>query len=288
MHDEKGKTGSIDFRWVDAVRRLADSRLGALCWGKSWRKLHSPSLFEMGKALQPNPKHWPAAVTASRSADRATELESVRKKFLLSHESIARLDLGAGSRRLGGADTRVRVRDLARRSLTPAADLAAFCRWLQVVAPHGRQGRFLELGSSLGLTAAGVASLGWDVQTWEGCPETLRLAKQAWMELGLSDQIDAREGDFRDLVKHLATDDVFDVVYLDGLHEEHATRDLAKALEQHVGSCLVVDDIAWSPGMNRAWRALQGEEVWRVSFTWRGRGFLLKAPHMARERFRLV
>jgi len=288
MHNEKGKAQSPETTWNDKMRRIADSRWGGFLWGTSWRQLHSPTLFEMGKALQSNPKHWPRSAVETWTAESRLALEGARRKFLESKARVTRRDLGAGSRRHTRVESEVRVCELARRSLTPKADLEALCRWLQVVAPNERKGRFLELGTSLGLTSAGVASLGWEVQTWEGCPATLELATQMWKELGLSADIDARGGDFRTLVLELRTGEAFDVVYLDGLHEERATLELVSVLKTHVETCLVVDDIAWSAGMNRAWQALQDDEVWRVSFTWRGRGFLLKAPHMARAEFRLA
>ena len=80
----------------------------------------------------------------------------------------------------------------------------------------------------------------------------------------------------------------WDVVYLDGCHEEEATLNLVDKLAPHVQVALVVDDIAWSAGMHCAWLALQDRRQWRVSFSWRGRGFLLKAPHMKQQRFRLT
>ncbi|MGB1384379.1 MAG: hypothetical protein ACPG66_00100 [Flavobacteriales bacterium] len=287
MHNEKGEAKPPRTTWNDIVRRIADSQWGGLLWGTSWRQLHSPTLFEMGKALQPNPHHWPRLAAETWTAEGKAAMEAARKKFLESKALVTRRDLGAGSRRTRG-ESAVRVCELAQKSLTPTADLEALCRWLQVVAPIERKGRFLELGTSLGLTSAGVASLGWEVQTWEGCPATLELATQMWKELGLSADIDAREGDFRTLVKELRTGEAFDVVYLDGLHEERATLELVSVMKAHVVTCLVVDDISWSAGMNRAWQSLQCDPVWRVSFTWRGRGFLLKAPHMARAQFRLA
>ncbi|MGB2228746.1 MAG: hypothetical protein ACPHZB_04425, partial [Flavobacteriales bacterium] len=51
---------------------------------------------------------------------------------------------------------------------------------------------------------------------------------------------------------------------------------------------MVVDDIAWSRDMYRAWEELRMQNHWRVTFTWRGRGFLLKAPEMARQHLRLA
>ena len=63
---------------------------------------------------------------------------------------------------------------------------------------------------------------------------------------------------------------------------------LAKALAPRTAVAMVVDDIAWSRDMYRAWEELRMQDVWRVTLTWRGRGFLLKAPEMARQHLRLA
>ncbi|MDG1674065.1 MAG: class I SAM-dependent methyltransferase [Flavobacteriales bacterium] len=214
-----------------------------------------------------------------------TALQKVRTALLRKKDTVSRLDLGAGSRGKGGGKVLERkVSELAATSLTPPGDLEALCRWLRVLDSRGS---FLELGTSLGVTSSAVAQLGWAVETWEGCPETLGLAREVWQSLGVQGGIEARQGDFRDLLKEVPSEARWDVVFLDGLHEEHATVQMAQALAPHVEVCLVVDDIAWSAGMHRAWRVLQSAPEWRVSFSWRGRGFLMKAPHMARQRFRL-
>ena len=72
---------------------------------------------------------------------------------------------------------------------------------------------------------------------------------------------------------------------MDGLHLEEATIQLVDALAQRTKVGMIVDDVAWSSGMHRAWRSLQQRKEWRVSFSWRGRGFLVKAPHMEGKRF---
>lgn len=150
------------------------------------------------------------------------------------------------------------------------------------------EGRFLELGTSLGTTSACVAAAGWQVETWEGCQQTLSVAQQGWEMLGLTSRIASKCGDFRELIQRLEETDGWDVVYVDGLHLESATSQLVDALAQRTKVGMIVDDVAWSSGMHRAWRSLQHREEWRVSFSWRGRGFLVKAPHMERQAFRLA
>ena len=278
MHDAKGMKET----WA----RFCESKAGAKVFGMSWRKLHSPMLFHWGKALQPQPRHWPKEVLESTSSMDWMGLDKARTALHSDQRMLNRKDLGAGSRVVSnGSGTQRRVAHLAATSLTSQRDLEAMCRWLAVLSPGGS---WLELGTSLGLTSAAVAQLGWEVETWEGCPETLAVAREVWSQTGVLEQILARQGDFRDLTHHIPSNRQWDVVFLDGLHEEQATLELASTLEPHVKVGLVVDDICWSVGMHRAWRALQDRPEWRVSFSWRGRGFLLKAPHMERQRFCLA
>ena len=265
--------------------RWRESRLGGPWFGQSWRSLHSPMLFEWAKALQPEARHWPEACRDWCSDEDRHQLLSWRKELLGDVSTLNRKDLGAGSRFRSKNSQNRSIRELARTSLTPQRDVDAMCRWLSLLSPSGR---FLELGTSLGVTSAAVAQLGWAVETWEGCPETLQVAKRGWKKLELDTSIRARCGAFASLIQELKTSSKWDVVYLDGCHREDETIRLTRVLAPHVESCLVVDDIAWSAGMFNAWTALKEDPTWRVSFTWRGRGFLLKAPHMERQHFRLA
>lgn len=214
------------------------------------------------------------------------EIELSRDALLMDDSPLKRLDLGAGSRRRAVQGERaVPVMAIAKSTLTRRQDVQALVRWLVAVAPSGR---FLELGTSLGITSAYVCRANWEVETWEGCPETLSRAQRVWNSLGLAQQIHARCGDFRDLAQDIPDDARWDVVYLDGLHEEKATLHLVAALTPHVNTCIVVDDIAWSFGMHRAWRALKQAPEWDCVFSWRGKGFLVKAPGMAFQEWRLA
>jgi predicted O-methyltransferase YrrM len=61
------------------------------------------------------------------------------------------------------------------------------------------------------------------------------------------------------LQRTLATNSPVDFAFFDGHHDEHATlRYYQQFLPHLVDDAIVVfDDIAWSPGMRRAWRTLQ-------------------------------
>ena len=242
-------------------------------------------LFLWGRALQSNPKHWPTPVKQQTWRVSPADIEAWRRDLLLDTSCIERLDLGAGSRGVAGKPSTVQTKNLARRSLTSARDALALCRWLQCISPNGR---FLELGTSLGVTAAYVASSGWCVDTWEGCPQTLVKAREGWVRLGLSDGIQSEIGSFQNRLDALTPSQRWDVIYVDGCHEERATLDMVERLAEHADVAIVVDDIAWSPGMHRAWRALHRRPEWRVSFSWKGKGFLINAPHMAPQQHALA
>lgn len=265
--------------------RLRESAVLAPLFGMSWRRLHSPMLFLWGRALQSNPRHWPNPVKQQTWRLDPADIEAWRRDLLLDTSQIERTDLGAGSRRRSGRPSTIRTKDLALRSLTPPSDVSALCRWLRCISPDGK---FLELGTSLGVTAAYVASSGWCVDTWEGCPQTLAKAREGWSRLGLSDRIQSELGPFQQQLDALTPAQHWDVIYVDGCHEEHATLNMVDRLAQHAEVAIVVDDIAWSPGMHRAWQALQHRPEWRVSFSWKGRGFLIKASHMAPQQHALA
>lgn len=274
--------------WRDWWGCLVDNRWVSPWSGRSWRRLHSPMLYMWGRALQGQPKHWPEGKDVFQPLVNDHDLFAHRKQLLSHKGTLQRLDLGAGPRRGRRSSPglqEVKISRLAKQSLTPLNDVQGMVRWLRTISSHGR---ILELGTSLGITAAHFAQSGWEVETWEGCPATLDFARKSWRAMGCESSVLGRQGDFADLLARCAPDECWDVVFLDGHHSFDATVHLADRLAQHTTTALVVDDIAWSPGMHRAWRSLQQDVRWDLSFSWRGRGFLVKAPGMRRQKWRLA
>ena len=248
--------------------------------------MHSPMLFRLAKALQSKPKHWPYDVVVVESNPSLDSLRALRHDFQSQTKTVLQHDYGAGPRRGRHQFRRTtRIADLVRHSLTNEQDAEALVRFLRALSPRGR---VLELGTSLGVMAAHLTRSGWEVETWEGCPNTRDLALKGWARLELGHRINSKLGTFRELLAQLGPDDQWDVVYLDGHHDEVETLHLVKALSSRIRLALVVDDIAWSSGMHRAWLELREWEEWRVSLSWRGRGVLLRAPHMAEQHVRLA
>ena len=266
-------------------RRWRESVVLAPLAGISWRRLHSPMLFLWARALQSNARHWPKQVEPQTWRVEPARIEQWRQALLSDSSMLVRTDLGAGSRGLTTHEVAIQTRRLAQRSLTPERDVHALCRWLRCI---GKEGRFLELGTSLGVTAAYVASAGWSVETWEGCPQTLMKAQEGWRLMGLDAHVQSKQDAFQNLLAGLTSEQAWDVIYVDGCHEEHATLHMVDILAKHALVAIVLDDIAWSSGMHRAWEKLKQRPEWRVTMSWRGRGFLIKAPHMASQHHALA
>ncbi len=116
-------------------------------------------------------------------------MELLRKRLLQSADVVQVTDLGAGS--LTGASNTRRIRDIARHAAKPARFGQLFYRLVK----HLGARNVLELGTSLGLSTAYMASAGANVHTIEGCPNIAALAKMNFSSLGL-DNIHQHTGNF--------------------------------------------------------------------------------------------
>lgn len=77
-----------------------------------------------------------------------------------------------------------------------------------------------------------------------------------------------------------------DMAFVDGHHDEHATAAYFQQIVPHVpaGGVLVFDDIEWSEGMRRAWRAVRSDRRVRVAITLDEMGFCVVGTARKRAR----
>ena len=130
-----------------------------------------------------------------------------------------------------------------------------------------RPRRCLELGTCLGISAAYQAAAlqlnrGGFLVSLEGSEPRARLAQQNLRKLGL-DEATVVTGRFQDLLPEVLEEHApFDYVFLDGHHQEDATiayfDQIAPCLTP--GAIVVLDDIGWSAGMQRAWQAVRARD----------------------------
>lgn len=180
-------------------------------------------------------------------------VEQLRSRLLQSNGVVEVTDLGAGS--LTGASNTRRIRDIARHAAKPAKFGQLFYRLVQYLDAKN----VLELGTSLGLSAAYMASAGATVHTIEGCPNIAELARMNFSELGLHN-IRQHTGNFdNELGGVLQNMPNPDIVYIDGNHREEPTvRYFEESLPFLRDSAVVIfDDVHWTEGMERAWETVK-------------------------------
>lgn len=125
----------------------------------------------------------------------------------------------------------------------------------------------VELGTCLGISAAYQAAAqrlngSGRFVTLEGAPALAALAQNNLRALSLHNAT-VVNGRFIDtLERTLSGNAPIEYVFVDGHHDEHATIAYWNTIWPYLvdGSIVVVDDIAWSTGMRKAWRHLQNDD----------------------------
>jgi predicted O-methyltransferase YrrM len=212
--------------------------------------IHSPFVFD-----------FVTSVLNNRSRpDVFIKIENLRKSLLKNKEGIVVEDFGAGS----SHDSRNerRISDIARHAAKPAK----YGRLLYRMIDHFHCGQVLELGTSLGLSTAYMASppAVVHITSLEGAAFVAARAKQNLESLSIS-KVEIITGNFDiTLEQALKKNPKPDLVFFDGNHRKEPTlRYFRQCLTMaDENSIFVFDDIHWSAEMEEAWREIcQSEAV---------------------------
>ena len=149
------------------------------------------------------------------------------------------------------------MQQIASVSLKPKKYAQLLYKLVKYVQPK----TILELGTSLGLTSAYLASANKEAQliTIEGAPSIAAIAKENLDHLQLQN-VHLITGNFDETLETvLAKKSAIDFVFIDGNHRKEPTlryfeQLLKKSTEQ---SLFVFDDIHWSRDMNEAWTTIK-------------------------------
>jgi len=207
--------------------------------------IHSPFVFDLVTKVFRDKTVYPAY----------TPIESMRQSLEQQSRTIPTDDFGAGSSRPEGYERK--LSDIAKNALKPRKFGQLFYR----MAHHYQPAVSLELGTSLGITTAYLAS-GYEqgrMITMEGAPGIAAAARQHFQQLDLA-RIELVEGNFDDtLGPVLATLPSLDLAYIDGNHRLEPTLRYYRQMQPllHANSILIFDDIHWSPEMESAWDTLR-------------------------------
>lgn len=235
---------------------MVSSLIRYLLAARDEHSLHSPFLFQLYTTVI-RPRPVPVE-------PRFEPIEAVRQAMKSSTEEISVLDFGAGSKRSNAP--RRRVATIARNAEKPRK----YGQLLYRLIRHFRPEILLDLGTSFGITTLYEAEAcvpAARLLTFEGCPETARVARQNFEKFGIS-PVELVLGNLDEtLPECVGTLDRIDFVFFDANHRYEPTMRyfetcLAKA---HADSVFVFDDIHWSGEMERAWQEIKGHP--RVTLT---------------------
>ena len=203
--------------------------------------------------------------------------ELLRKKLFISNKEIDVTDLGTGK-----SEIRT-ISEIAERS----AKDKKYCELLFRLAYHFKPNTILELGTSLGISTAYLASANPNskVITIEGCPNTANEAKKNFESLGLNN-IESVVGNFDDVLCQLPTANCR-LVFFDGNHRKEPTLRYFNQLLQHTtnDSVFIFDDIHWSDEMEEAWEEIKSHPKVSVTIDLFFIGLVFFRKEQAKENF---
>jgi predicted O-methyltransferase YrrM len=211
--------------------------------------IHSPFVFDLVSNV----------LNDHRKPEAFHKIENLRKSLLKNNERIVVEDFGAGSSL--DSSTERRISDIARHAAKPSK----FGCLLYRLAEHYNCQEILELGTSLGLSTAYMASPPSVVHitTLEGAAFVAARAKQNLESLSIS-KVEIITGNFDiTLEQTLKKNPKPDLVFFDGNHRKEPTlryfRQCLSTADEN--SIFVFDDIHWSTEMEEAWLEICQSEV---------------------------
>jgi predicted O-methyltransferase YrrM len=187
--------------------------------------------------------------------DNYSKIEEQRKKLLSNSTIIEVEDFGAGSSVM--KSNKRAVKNIARTSLKPKK----YAQLLYRIAQYYKPATIIELGTSLGITTAYLASgnLQSKLYTCEGSANIATIAQHNFDVLQLKN-IELIQGDFNQTLRPLLpTINKIDLAFIDGNHRKEPTLAYFSQLlnSSKSSTILVFDDIHWSAEMEAAWTAIQ-------------------------------
>lgn len=205
--------------------------------------LHSPFFFDLYRNV----------ILPGNSTADFGGIESLRRRLLSDSSAVDDVDLGAGSVVHSG---RRRIKDIAQNSLSHPSYLELYHRLVEYF--HVRN--VIELGTSLGISSLYLSQAkGVELTTFEGTPSIAAVARKNFAELGRAN-IKVIEGNIDTTLQgFLGLSAKIDLVFMDANHRYEPTLRYFNWLLQkvHGRSVVIVDDIHYSPDMERAWNEMK-------------------------------
>lgn len=226
-------------------------------WNTTGEGIHSPYLFRLVRFV----------IRDENTFYCFADIERRREYLKACEDELDVVDFGsAGSPE--GTHIKRRVCDIAKRQLECAKIGQLLFRIINFMGQEEKRPlEILELGTSLGVTTAYLASASRKnrVMTLEGSESVLKIAQGVWRALKL-ENIEWQEGNIDNTLYKYAREQL-DLAYVDANHTYEATKRYVDFLLPRMTEkgIIVLDDIHYSKGMERAWEELKQDQ--RVTTT---------------------
>jgi predicted O-methyltransferase YrrM len=233
--------------------------------------IHSPFVFEFVTKVLNQKKV---------NNEQIENIEKIRRELLHSSKEINVVDFGAGSY---SQQTNLRkVKEIVKSSSKSRKQANLLYR----ITNYYKLNDVMELGTSLGISSMYLATVGGNVVTIEGCPETAMLAEENFTRLGFKN-IQQRIGNIDNLLPEIVKQQTFDCVFFDGNHTEEATiRYFELCLKSIMNeSVFIFDDINWSEGMKKAWSNIRQHNSVSVTINLYFMGIVFFRKELSKEDF---
>jgi predicted O-methyltransferase YrrM len=256
---------------VHAVIKYAQHWLTAV----NEHSLHSPFLYHLYQTLKRN-------VALAEFAS----IEAIRRRLIKSKEQISVRQLGATSR---VNNERLRpVAAIAKKGITTAKK----SKLLYKIIRDFKCKEIVELGTSFGINTMYLALLPQTkVYTFEGCPNTAKVAQNNFAALGYNN-IRLIEGNIDETLSAFAQQNPpkVDLAFIDANHNYQPTINYFNQLLGlcHDRSIIIIDDIYWSPDMTRAWEQLKNHSRVTVAVELYTFGLLFFRPELEKTQVKFL
>ncbi|MFM9984479.1 MAG: O-methyltransferase [Flavobacteriales bacterium] len=237
-------------------------------------QVHSPLVFRLlTQVLVPQKKYY-----------AFEELNTRREALLKDYTKLEILDYGAGSRK-NFSDNSRKVADIARLSLQRSHCAEALFYIIRDLQPTSA----IELGTSLGLTTAYMAKGCTECQwtSMEGAPKVADFARNLLRQLDVTN-VEIVTGNFDDLLPmYCSKNQKLDFAFIDGNHRYEPTMRYFYWLSPLASenAVFILDDIHWSPEMEKAWNEIQNSNLISVSIDFFHFGMIFFRSGIEKQKF---
>ena len=246
-------------------------------WNTTGEGIHSPYLFRLVRFVMRDENTFYCFA----------DIERRREYLKACEDELDVVDFGSAGSPEGKLIKR-RVCDIAKTQLeSPKIGQLLFRIINFMTQEQKRPLQILELGTSLGITTAYLAASNSrnNITTLEGSGAVLKIAQGVWQTLKL-ENISWQEGNIDNTLYIYARENL-DLAYVDANHTYEATKRYVDFLLPRMTEkgIIVLDDIHYSEGMERAWEEIKQNQRVTTSMDLYHVGMLFVDPHYLKRHY---